>query len=114
MKSEYELSKHRFYELKHFCLQYPEWEKLYSLSDGWQTEASKPIGDTTSRNGIRRADLACRMEMVRNICQEVCGDYADLVFNYVIFGSKPHLTSGQADFWYYYQKFFWELSKRRN
>ena len=23
----YWISKHRFYELKHFCLQYPEWEK---------------------------------------------------------------------------------------
>ena len=114
MKTEYELSKHRFYELKHFCLQYPEWEKLYSQLDGWAEEASKAFGDTTSRDGIRKADLASKMELIQNVCQEVCEDYADLVFNYVIFGSKPHLTSDQVDFWYYYRKFFWELSKRRN
>lgn len=24
-KSKYWISKHRYYELKHFCLQYPEW-----------------------------------------------------------------------------------------
>ena len=114
MKSKYELSKHRYYELKHFCLQYPEWEKLYFDADGWQTEASKPVSDTTSRDGIKRADLATRMDMIRDICKSVCGEYSEMVFQYVIFGSKPKLTSNQLDFWYYYRKFFWELSKQRN
>ena len=26
-KNKYHLSKHRYLELKHFCLQYPEWKK---------------------------------------------------------------------------------------
>ena len=25
-KNKYYISKHRYYELKHFCLQYKEWE----------------------------------------------------------------------------------------
>ena len=28
--NKYWISKHRYYELKHFCLQYPEWQKEYS------------------------------------------------------------------------------------
>lgn len=28
-KNKWHISKHRYYELKHFCLQYPEWKKLY-------------------------------------------------------------------------------------
>ena len=28
-KSKYWIPRHRYYELKHFCLQYPEWEKLW-------------------------------------------------------------------------------------
>jgi hypothetical protein len=114
MKSEYVLSKHRFYELKHFCLQYPEWEKLYFTLDGWPEEINKVVGDTTSRDGIKRADLARNMDMVHDICRNVCGDYADKVFKYVIFGSKPHLTASEMDFWYYYRKFFWELSRKRS
>lgn len=30
-KNPYWIEKHRYYELKHFCLQYPIWQKQYSL-----------------------------------------------------------------------------------
>ena len=30
-KSKYYIDKHRYYELKHFCLQYKEWKKGYEL-----------------------------------------------------------------------------------
>ena len=26
-RNPYKLDKHRYYELKHFCLQYPDWKK---------------------------------------------------------------------------------------
>ncbi|NLD50522.1 MAG: hypothetical protein GX660_25555 [Clostridiaceae bacterium] len=29
-KNEYWIEKHRYYELKHFCRQYPIWKKAYS------------------------------------------------------------------------------------
>lgn len=32
-KNTYYISKHRYYELKHFCLQYPEWRKSYISLD---------------------------------------------------------------------------------
>ena len=28
-KNKYYIDKHRHYELKHFCLQYPDWKKEY-------------------------------------------------------------------------------------
>ena len=113
MTTEYNISKHRFYELKHFCRQYPEWEYLYSISDGWPEESNSNEGDTTSRDGIRRADLAYKMTLVREVCHDVCKDYEHDIFEYIILGIKPHLSPDQADFWYYYRKFFWELSRRR-
>ena len=113
MKIEYELSKHRFYELKHFCLQYPEWEQLYLQLDGWATEIGINQGDTTSRDGIRRADLMYKMTLVREVAHDVCGEYESVIFDYVILGEKPALRVDQRDFWYYYRKFFWELSRRR-
>ncbi len=29
--NEYWISKHRYYELKHFCMQYPLWKAAYRL-----------------------------------------------------------------------------------
>ena len=29
-KNPYWIEKHRYYELKHFCLQYPIWRKAYA------------------------------------------------------------------------------------
>lgn len=34
-KNPYWIEKHRYYELKHFCLQYPIWRKAYSVLDGY-------------------------------------------------------------------------------
>ena len=36
-KNPYWIEKHRYYELKHFCLQYPIWRKAYSVLDGYST-----------------------------------------------------------------------------
>lgn len=33
-KKNYWIEKHRYYELKHFCLQYPIWKKACSSLDG--------------------------------------------------------------------------------
>lgn len=35
-KNPYHLSRHRYYELKHFCFQYPEWKKNIALASGWE------------------------------------------------------------------------------
>lgn len=34
-KNPHYISKHRYYELKHFCLQYPEWKHALDILDGW-------------------------------------------------------------------------------
>lgn len=33
-KNPYWIEKHRYYELKHFCLQYPIWKQSYSSLGG--------------------------------------------------------------------------------
>lgn len=113
MTTEYCISKHRFYELKHFCLQYPEWQPLYSQADGWAEESGKNEGDTTSRDGILRAQLATKIALVEDTCREICGDYERDILVLVTEGKKPKLRADQKDFWHYYRKFFWELSRRR-
>ena len=105
MKTEYALSKHRFYELKHFCLQYPEWKKLYSILDGWSKEAGKSEGDTTSRDGIKRCDICRNVELI-----EYCAMITDRDILRYVTDSGIGLP---AELRYSYRRFFWELSKRR-
>ena len=105
MKTEYELSKHRYYELKHFCMQYPEWKSLYSMMDGWSDEISKNKGDTTSHDGIRRGDLRTYVELIEECAGLVDSD----ILPYVI-GQKKSLPT---ELRYSYKRFFWELSRRR-
>lgn len=118
MKTEYNLSKHRFYELKHFCLQYPEWKKIYSKSDGWAEEIQKNEGDTTSRDGIRRGDLKTRMDQVEQAAA-LCGRFGQDILAFVTTGvlNKTEWgfpVSSNPEFWVNYRRFFWELNKIRN
>lgn len=100
MKTEFTLSKHRFYELKHFCLQYSEWKRYYSDADGWTGK-----GDTTSRDGIKRGDIRRNVELIE-YCARLVG-----------FDILPYVTTEKLvlpiELRYLYSRFFWELSRRR-
>ena len=100
MKTEFDLSKHRFYELKHFCLQYNEWKALYSEADGWSGK-----GDTTSRDGIKRADICRYVELIEQCANETGGTVLRFV-------TEPGITVPVEEI-YFYKKFFWILSRKR-
>ena len=59
-KNKYYISKHRYYELKHFCLQYPEWVEKYKSAIRYpqgigNTESSEwndPTGDSVEAMDI--------------------------------------------------------------
>ena len=106
MKTEYQLSKHRFYELKHFCLQYSEWKRIYAKLDGWPDEISKNEGDTTSRDGIRRAQIGHNIELIEECARLVGKDILRFV--------TESQTVLPTELRYQYRLFFWELSKRRS
>lgn len=51
-RNPYYISKHRYYELKHFCLQYPEWEEA-GHPEWMEVEA----GRTADRHDERKPRL---------------------------------------------------------
>lgn len=83
MKTEYALSKHRFYELKHFCLQYQEWKKEYFSLVGYPETVYDPPSDTTSKEGMRRALLLWKMQIVEESCKEASPMYSTQLFRIV-------------------------------
>ena len=72
-KGKWYISKHRFYELKHFCLQYDEWKDavdgLTSLSSpsGDISTGGTFTGDRTGNTAVKRASMRARMEMIEPV-----------------------------------------------
>ena len=113
MTNEYAISKHRFYELKHFCLQYPEWKKVYSDADGYSEEAGKNEGDTTSKDGMTRAELWKNIVLIRKACHDTGYNRWMTLLAYVTGDINVPFPGEKELFFYYYRKFFWLLSQRR-
>lgn len=93
-KNRYYLPKHRYYELKHFCLQYPEWRKAYISLNGLPTKSSmtgeRVSGGTTPDPTAVYAEARLyyreRMEMVETAANEAADDLAKLLLRAVTEG----------------------------
>ena len=72
IKNKYWIDKHRHYELKHFCLQYPDWKKAYAdfddpavpLSTIDRVPTSNLPGDPTAKRAMMKAHFAEKIKMV--------------------------------------------------
>lgn len=128
MKNRYWLPKHRYYELKHFCLQYPEWKRSYMSLDGLPAKsaiASERVDggflpDPTSFYAEARLYYRDRMDMVEKAAREAAGDLSKLLLKAVTEGiSYDHLAAREIvpcckEVWYAaYRRFFWQLDKAR-
>lgn len=127
-KNKYWIDKHRHYELKHFCLQYPAWKKTYVDLDKMgipassieRVSSSNLPGDPTARRAVVKAQLNERIEMVENSAKEA----DDYLWQYILKAvtenlSYTHLKTkfdipcGKDMYYDRYRKFFWLLSKVR-
>lgn len=122
-KSRYHLSKHRYLELKHFCLQYPEWkERLKAIPDisahGIGTAGSDRIGNETERIAVEKTMLRNKIELVERMAMET--DKA--LWFYILQGVTEERTytylrnmmgipCGKNMYYDRYRAFFWRLSQ---
>ena len=129
-KSKYYIGKHRYYELKHFCLQYWEWKKkLVDLEwmEGMRSpglSAAKPANtnhyDDISELAVKRRTLEEKMELVEKMVKDTDKDlYWYLMktvtegVSYVTLRTRYDIPCGQKMFYDRYRKFFWLLDKER-
>ncbi len=126
-EKKYDVNKHRFLELYHFCMQYNEWKDELK----YKTDTVKSIevtdmptshgnGDATASLAIRRADLQRKCELIEQTAIEADPD----IYQYIIKG----VTTDYATYKYlsqvlgmpcgkdmYYnrrRKFYWLLSNK--
>lgn len=126
-KNKYYIDKHRYYELKHFCLQYPLWEKQYNelmnitkISDLKKSSRTNKITDYTAETVEKRLYYRERMDVVNKATQDADTELASYIFKAVTQGLSYEALRLQMnmpcsrDIYYdRYRRFFYLLSKYR-
>lgn len=125
-KNKYWIPKHRYYELKHFCLQYPDWKKelktIRLMSTRSMIRISKNSqGEDLVYNAVERSLYLKEQIMLIDTCAEDADEYLgryilkavteDLSYTYL----KTRLDMPCSKSMYYdrYRRFFYILDKRR-
>ena len=128
-KNKYYIDKHRYYELKHFCLQYKEWKKAYALcnesiiftSNLDRLTSSNTTSDLTAKYAIRRIHYGDKIKLIERIVKETDEYLYPYILKAVTEGLSYTYLKTRLDMpcsrdMYYnrYRRFFWLLSQERN
>ena len=107
----YELSRNRYKELKHFCLQYPEMkEKLLSLEGQETADESDPTG----RIATTKADLSYALWLIETTANDIGKFPAEKILEIVTEDRCiGEVCPDVATCAFYLRKFFFLLSKRK-
>lgn len=126
--NRYWISKHRHYELKHFCLQYPTWKKTYitlgvpsiSTSVLDRLPSGNLRSDPTAEYATRRAYYAERINLIESIAKEADVYLYEYILRAVTEGlsythlkTKLQIPCGKDMYYDRYRRFFWLLSEAR-
>lgn len=126
--NKYWISKHRYYELKHFCLQYPEWKSAYEAmgTDSFTSyyvkvrKDERSHADPTATLAMKRAELDRKIKDVERCAFDSDPEIADYILQGVTTGASYKYLSAalgmpaSKDMYYdRYRKFFWLLNSVR-
>lgn len=127
-RSKYWIEKHRYYELKHFCLQYPLWRKAYANLSSMQPVRYDLAGPTKT-NIINKPVETCaelgvfyldRMGMVERTAKETDNALSDYILQAVTNGisydclrARVEIPCCKDTYYDLYRRFFWLLDKER-
>ena len=129
-KNKYYIDRHRYYELKHFCLQYKEWKKAYALCNDSIIFASQVDrvpsnnnipSDITAKYAMQKAFYAERIKLIELTAMEA----DDFLYPYIIravteglsytyLKTKLDMPCGRDMYYDRYRRFFWLLSEARD
>lgn len=128
-KNPYWIEKHRYYELKHFCLQYPIWKQAYLSLSGL---SSKPcamelcrnkynMSNPTERIAMIRSNYSEKMEMIEKTAEESSIELSKYILlgitkglSYTSLSTKYGIPCCRDVYYEAYRRFFWLLNKKRN
>jgi len=127
-KNQYWIERHRYYELKHFCLQYPIWKKAYSALDSMPSSWPKlvppsktnVISDPTAKCAMARLYYSDRMDMIERVAEEADIDLGIYIlkavtngFSYDYLKTRLDIPCCKDTYYDLYRRFFWLLNIER-
>lgn len=129
-KNKYWIDKHRYYELKHFCLQYSSWKKAYSainelsvslpMIERIYSSSNIPV-DLTAKYAIMKACYAERIKMIEKAAMEADKDLYVYILkgvteglSYTYLKSRLEIPCSRDTYYDRYRRFFWLLSEARD
>ena len=128
-RNKYYIDKHRHYELKHFCLQYPLWKRTYASLDELSVSLSKmeavpgsnAPSDPTAKCAIKKAYYLERIKLIEDIAKQADEFLHTYILkavteelSYTYLRNKLNIPCGRDTYYDRYRRFFWLLSKARN
>lgn len=128
-KNKYWIDKNRYYELKHFCLQYPIWKSLYANFDNSDLPISlidrfpqgNNISDPTAKRAIMRTYLSERIELIEKVAIETDPYLHTYLlkgitegYSYTNLKTMHGMPCGKDMYYDRYRRFFWLLNNSRN
>lgn len=128
-KNKYWIEKHRYYELKHFCLQYPSWKKAREALNGYPSISDNTSiflktnvhSDPTAKLAVERAFYSKRMDMVEQTAIAADSDLYVEILRAVTQGESFEYLKARLEIpcsrdMYYdrYRRFFYLLNEVRH
>lgn len=123
---QYWINKHRYMELKHFCLQYPIWEKAYNslgklINNPDKIERIADKKDTSAICILRECDEAQefyfqKLTMIERIAFETDEKLSGWLVSAVTTGTTYEnlgIPCDKDEYYDRYRKFFWLLNEAR-
>ncbi len=126
-EKKYEISKHRFLEVYHHCLQYPEWlDELKYMTDTVKSIQYGKVGKGSAQGSateglaIRREKLRKKCELIEQIAFEVAPEiYLELLegvtteyASYRYLHDVRKIPCGKDMYYECRRKFYWLISKK--
>lgn len=128
-KNKYWISKHRHYELKHFCLQYPLWKKSYAelndpsmpLSMIERIPTTNIPGDSTAKRAMLKLYYSEYIDLIEKTAMEADKYLYHYILkavteglSYTYLKARLEIPCSKDTYYDRYRRFFWLLSNSRN
>lgn len=123
------ISKHRYYELKHFALQYPEWKRkltettyifgtsVIGIGGNKQIEFNDPTEDMASLRELCQRNI----HMVEEACETTSHEFSLYLLmalaegvTYEYLKMVKGMPCGRSSFYKMYRKAFWNLDRLKS
>lgn len=123
-KNKYYISKHRYYELKHFCLQYYEWKELlgsmgYSSCSEISRDGSIQWSDKTYKSYIFFSGYMEKIKLVETCAMDASSELGAYILkavtedlSYTQLRMRYNIPCGRDSYYELYRRFYYILSHK--